>query len=473
MRKYYKKLIFIFLTVCIFTSLSYIMSFASISHTSYDLSGKKVNITWTSSGSDSLYAIRAWYDSPNYSRQNKAFYATKIKKTSYSPVFGLEAGKSCKYQVVSYNADSSPNWSNATTNDLFIPKYPDVSAPASVSASFTHKAKATNDEKLGEIVQKDNSITVKWSVKDPSDFSRFEIIRISSDNKLKLIASISSKSKKKYSYSFFSIGGSFDYEVHGFVNLDDYNCIYIPSERDSAPKVAPDMLTDSKVKTNLWWTAVARNNIKLYKSPGKNAYTIIPKGSSRKATWNYSPKKFDFWDEPSYVQIYYKGNKPWVKWSQVNMQWHITHKDYAWSKKEKFVNSTCKGKSYTNYLIWINRYCQRTNVFKKNGKKWKLIKVFDCNTGNYYQPLKGGQYYIKSHVLKVEKEYRDERKYYFMYSTKFGGSGSFHTRCRWSETDSLRNSIKRHPTTKGCDRLYDAAAKYIYNLPVGTGVLIK
>ena len=110
---------------------------------------------------------------------------------------------------------------------------------------------------------------------------------------------------------------------------------------------------------------------------------------------------------------------------------------------------------------------------KQSGKKWKLIKVFDCNTGNYYQPLKGGQYYIRGHEPIKYKIHRDGREYYFKYSTKFGGSGTFHTRCRWADTNNLRNAIKRHPTTKGCCRLYDPAAQYIYGLPNGTGVVIK
>lgn len=472
--KHLKKIFSLFLAICVFASFSCVATFASISSINIDLSGKQPFFTWSdSSESGSVYAIRGWYDAPKYSSAHKAFYVTGLKNPSCKTTFGLQAGKTCTYQIASYSSKSSPDWKKASTKEFVIPSFPEIAAPHSASATFTYKDKATNKSKLGEIVQKDNSITIKWSVDDPTAYARYEIARMSDDNKTNLIATIKSSSKKDYSYKYLSPSGKYEYEIRAYISSADSNCIYIPSERVSAPKVAANMLTTSSVRGNLWWTATAKKDIKLYSSPGKDAYTTMPKGTTRWATWEFSPKKMEFWDEPKWVQITYKGKYPWAKWSQVKMKYHVTKKDYPWSVKDKFINSG-KWKSKTNYIIWINRYCQRTNIFKKDGKRWELIKVYDCNTGNYYQPLKGGQYYVKSHVEKVEKDYRDEdRQYYFLYSTKFGGSGSFHTRCRWSDTDNFRNSIKRHPTTKGCDRLYDAAAKYVYNLPIGTGVVIR
>lgn len=348
------------------------------------------------------------------------------------------------------------------------------SIETSVNAVFTHKSYATNSDKLGEIVQKDNFLTVKWTLPDPSLYSLFKVYRVNPEtNKSAFVKQVKATSKNSYSCSFAAKAGKFNYEVRAFQSSDSSQTQYTSLGIAEAPKVPDNYLLDTTVKTNLSWTAEAKSKITLYKKPGKSAYTTVPKGTDIPATWEFSPKKFDFWSEPSWVQVKYNGKKLWAKWSKVKMHWHITHKDYAWSTKEKFVNSTYKGKSKTSYLIWVNRYAQRTNVFKKSGKKWKLIKVFDCNTGNYYQPLKGGQYYIRGHAYRTDKIHRDGREYYFLYSSKFGGSGTFHTRCRWSDTGNLRNAIKRHPTTKGCDRLYDSAAKYVYDLPNGTGVLIK
>ena len=344
----------------------------------------------------------------------------------------------------------------------------------SASVAFTHKSYAKNDDKLGEIVQKDNFLTLKWNVANPALYSLYKIYRHNPETGgNKFLYNVKATTKKSYSYSFPARAGYFNYEVRAMLASDSSQPNYASSGVIEGPKVPEGYLITTTVKKNLSWTAEAKSSIPLYKKPGKSKYTTVPKGTSMTATWEFSPKHFEFWDEPSWVQVRYKGKTLWAKWSKVNMHWHITHHDYAWSTKEKFVNSTCKGKSKTNYLIWVSRYAQRTNIFKKSDKKWKLIKVYDCNTGNYYQPLKGGQYYIKSHAYRTDKIHRDGREYYFLYSTKFGGSGSFHTRCRWSDTDNLRNAIKRHPTTKGCDRLYDAAAQYVYNLPTGTGVLIK
>ena len=349
-----------------------------------------------------------------------------------------------------------------------------VTPTITLKVGFTYKDHATNEKKLGEIVQKDNRMTATWHVDKPKAFTSYKLYRVKpSTDAHKLVATIKATKDKNYTRYWYASAGNYNYEIRGYLAKSDGKNEYVSSNIVEAPKVPGDLIVNPHVKINLWWTAKAKKNSKLFRKPGKKPFTTIKKGVSRMCTWKYAPEKFDFWDEPSWVQIHYKGKRPWIKWSNVEMNWHITHLDYSWTAKEKFVNHTHKGKSYSKYLIWVSRYTQRTNVFKKKDGKWRLIKVFDCNTGNYYQPLNGGQFYIKGHEKRKDKIHRDGREYYFLYSTKFGGSGSFHTRCRWSDTNNLRNSIKRHPTTKGCDRLYDEAAQYVYNLPIGTGVLIQ
>ena len=74
---------------------------------------------------------------------------------------------------------------------------------------------------------------------------------------------------------------------------------------------------------------------------------------------------------------------------------------------------------------------------------------------------------------KVTKVHKSGRLYYFRYSTSYHGSGTMHTRCKWTSNNKWRNSIKVTPSTKGCVRLPDEAAIYIYKLGKGTAVIIK
>lgn len=449
-----------------------------IYYSSVDYTGNRAKFTWNKvvnpDGLAVKYAIRCWYSGTTYETGKSSFLVTGLNTNVYTMTKGLNSGLyPYRYQVVSYLEDETPDWTIATTQTLNCPTEAIVPAATVTSAKFTYSDKATNKKKLGEIKQKDNTVTIKWQVTDPSLYSRFEVCRQTEKGTIVNVGTTTATSKTSYSRKVYATEGVSKFFIRAYGVNPACQSVFVQSSKFEGPDVLDNLLTAGvdDVKSNLSWKAIAQKKITLYKSPGGDAVTTVPKNTELKATFGYSPETFSFWEEPTWVEVKYDGKELWAKWSQVKMKWVISHKDYAWSVKEAFVKAE-KCKSKTSYLIWVSRYTQRTNVFHKENGKWKLIKVYDCNTGNYYQPLKGGQYYINGHEAKKIKIHENGREYYFLNSTKFGGSGTFHTRCRWVDTGNLRNAIKRHPTTKGCCRLYDAAAKYVYNLPSGTGVYI-
>lgn len=449
----------------------------SIYDVSYDLSGKNIKMMWNEvtdfGGREVLYAIRCWKTTPEFTEEKQRFVVDGLTTNEYTATSAFSAKLKYYFQVVHYVAGEEPDWNKATRpTRMIFPDFSDLSGAKNVTAKFSNSTMAKNTKKLGEIVQKDNYITVKWTVENPSQYGRFELLRISETDSYLKLTTKTPTSKTSYSYKYLSPKGTYRYIVRCYPKTDNCNSVYLQSAKAEAPKVAEGYLTSSEVQTKIVWTAEITGDTKLYDEPGGKVVKTAKDGDSLECTGDFSPKEFGFWEEPSWVEVKSGSKKLWAKWSQVDVKYHVTKKDYAWSVKDKFINSG-KWKSKTSYLIWVNRYTQRTNIFHKENKKWVLKKVYDCNTGNYYQPSDGGQKYIKGHSEKVVKEYKDGRLYYFVNSTKFGGSGTFHTRCRWVDTNGLRNAVKRHPTTKGCVRLYDAAAAYVYGLPIGTGVVIK
>ena len=450
---------------------------SSVTQSEYSLAGKYISFTWNkvedSSGKAILYALRMWKNSSTYKDDNKVISVTDLEENKYSSKKGLLKNNTYRYQVVAYHKGEDPVWTDANIQTIDFNASVEIPLPTeAITAKFAYSAKAKNTKKLGEIVQKDNTVSVKWTVKDPTLYSHFDIHRINSSGTDKLLASVDATDKTSYTYKDYSPGGTFEYQLYLFSSAENCKCVYTATDKVTGPNVPKKYIQSNKITTNHSWNALALKKLTLYKTPGGDKYTTVPKDTLIPATGGYSPEDFDFWETPTWVELKYNGKTCWAKWSQVKMKWKLTYNDYAWSVKEAYVKSE-KFKSNTDYLIWVSRYTNRTNVFHKEDGKWVLKKVYDCNTGNYYQPLKGGQYTLAGKERIKYKIHRNGREYYFEYSRKFGGSGTFHTRCRWSDTGNLRNAIKRHPTTKGCCRLYDAAAKYIYNLPKGTRVVIR
>ena len=221
------------------------------------------------------------------------------------------------------------------------------------------------------------------------------------------------------------------------------------------------------------WRVTAKKNIKLYKKgSGSSYYKYVNGYLGYYQNANY-PSKFGIWGKPKRIKVKVSGQYGWVDRTNVDLAPVVKAHD-----KYKFCTNTAEAyvKNYSSkskYLIWTSQYTQRVYIFKGKKGSWDLIRTFPCTTGVYHHRTTNKVSYVKSHQFKKTKTFRDGRLYYFRYSTSFGGSGTFHTRCKWTRTNKWRNAINAaKPTTLGCVRLYDDGAKYIYRLPKGTRVVI-
>ena len=68
-----------------------------------------------------------------------------------------------------------------------------------------------------------------------------------------------------------------------------------------------------------------------------------------------------------------------------------TDEDYSTAAKEEFVNDMGYD-SHTDYLVWVNLYTQKVNVFTGYQNQWTLLKSFDCATGVNQTPTTTGTF---------------------------------------------------------------------------------
>lgn len=92
------------------------------------------------------------------------------------------------------------------------------------------------------------------------------------------------------------------------------------------------------------------------------------------------------------VQLH-DGTTGWVKLEDVTISQDscTTDQDYGDEEKTEFVN-TMDYSSSTEYLVWINLYTQKVNVFRGSQGSWTLDQVFECATGKNDTPTTTGVY---------------------------------------------------------------------------------
>ncbi|MBX9229473.1 L,D-transpeptidase family protein [Pseudocoprococcus catus] len=161
------------------------------------------------------------------------------------------------------------------------------------------------------------------------------------------------------------------------------------------------------------------------------------------------------------------GSVVYIKTSGLNFTAeHYTSKDYTTEQKEIFVNSQGYS-SKTKYLIWLNTYTQRVNIFKGSKGEWKLIRNNTCATGAILTPTPPG---IRS-LYKKQRIHRYTNSHYD-YLSKFQLENAFHTRVRYNSGAFVDSRLGR-PLSHGCVRMKDNDAIYIYkNMPLDTTVVI-
>ena len=128
--------------------------------------------------------------------------------------------------------------------------------------------------------------------------------------------------------------------------------------------------------------------------------------------------------------------------------------------------------SDTNYIILTDINRQQTHVFKFNGKKWRIIKSFDCSTGLNVSPTTRGIFKITDRGPWFYSERLGSGAKYWM---RFNSQYLFHSTPMNKEGKVIETEdVVGIKLSSGCVRLLLKDAKWLYdNVPDGSSVIIK
>lgn len=149
----------------------------------------------------------------------------------------------------------------------------------------------------------------------------------------------------------------------------------------------------------------------------------------------------------------------WVPYSSISIIWgnYVQPGDYTAQQKQDFVNA--KGySSSTGWLVWVNLYHTKVNVFTGSKGNWKLVKSFNCAIGNPNTPTPIGIYKIQSQERYTQWNYDD---FYVNVITRFNGGYAFHTRKRSYYTGGYIMNDYNVMASHGCVRLNVEDAVYL------------
>ena len=143
--------------------------------------------------------------------------------------------------------------------------------------------------------------------------------------------------------------------------------------------------------------------------------------------------------------------------------------DYTKFEKETFVDA--KGySSSTGYLVWINLYHTKVNIFTGSKGNWTLKKSFDCGIGTRATPTPVGIYRIQTQEPYSRWSYGS---WYVDTITRWNGAYAFHSRGKLTSTGAYFLNDLNAMVSHGCIRLNTEDARYLINpVPLGTTVVV-
>ncbi len=163
------------------------------------------------------------------------------------------------------------------------------------------------------------------------------------------------------------------------------------------------------------------------------------------------------------------GTSGWVSGKDVEISQDdcTTDEDYSDETKVDFVNSMGYD-STTEYLVWVNLYTQRVNVFQGYQGNWELIQSFECATGKNASPTSTGVY-----TYSALQDKWDLGSTYVEPVMIYNGGEAFTSRPYDSETDEITDETIGKPVSGGSVRMRgDDIAWMSENIPVGTLVVV-
>ena len=142
--------------------------------------------------------------------------------------------------------------------------------------------------------------------------------------------------------------------------------------------------------------------------------------------------------------------------------------DYTQFEKETFVEA--KGySSSTNYLVWINLYHTKVNVFYGSKGNWSLLKAFDCGIGALATPTPVGIYRMQTHEPYSRWSYGS---WYVDSISRWNGAYAFHSRAKLTSNNAYFVNDLNVMVSHGCIRMNTEEARYLFNVPLGTTVVV-
>ena len=200
----------------------------------------------------------------------------------------------------------------------------------------------------------------------------------------------------------------------------------------------------------------------IYRNQNLSGYIrSLPKGTTVYNEWHPAGDVF-------YVSLE-DGTKGWVpRWDCYIPDDTVTTDgklDYSKPTKEGFVD-LMNYDSKTDYLVWVSRYTQKVIVFTGKQGDWELIKTFPCSTGANNTPTPEGIFEIYDYAW---------RWYFNLYYVNdvsiFNGGHAFHS-ILYGYNGSYYDETVGVPLSHGCVRMLPDDCRYIYDLPVGTRVIV-
>lgn len=141
--------------------------------------------------------------------------------------------------------------------------------------------------------------------------------------------------------------------------------------------------------------------------------------------------------------------------------------DYTDEQKMDFVNNM-NYDSYTEYLVWVNLYTQKVNVFQGYEGNWTLVECFDCASGVNETPTSTGIFQVQS-----LRERWDLGKTYVEPVLVFNGGEAFTSRPFDSETDEITDETMGEPASGGSIRMMEEDIQWMAdNIPINTMVVV-
>lgn len=304
------------------------------------------------------------------------------------------------------------------------------------------------------------TVTISWTA--PKNTANFDYYQIFVD--AKKVAKITSATTTKYTYENKQ-GGNVRHTFAVKVVYKDGSAMYTNPKKTKY--VMKDFL-DTEVKTYTFY-AKTNQRAKFYKQGSGLAYKRwLPKGVTGTVQGG-SGSKF-YLEHTKYGSGYvmrYKASCYKIDYSP-NVDWSKTD-------KEAFVNSDSRFKTSAKKIIWVSRYSQTINCFKKNSSgKWQLVRTCNCTTGKFQNYSASGEFKIHTRTY-----YQPRSSYYYYHLSRYNNANSMHGPTYKKSNDK----INAHPSvhlgdhgqygTLGCVRTYNEDAKWIWdNYGIGDKVVV-